>query len=134
MFAVNYLLFDLVNLLGILIWSLSHNVWYFYLHFKTFKLDLGYCFLPCLWHSLSCIRSLFLSERLFWLEKYQLKKFFYMCFVIFFFPSVNSGYFCKTLVIFVLVVEVGLCQMVFCGSNRSFSTFIWGTITLSFIL
>lgn len=30
-----------------------------------------------------------------------------MCFVIFSFPAVNSGYFCETLAIFVLVVEVG---------------------------
>lgn len=30
-----------------------------------------------------------------------------MCFVIFSFPSVSSGYLCETLVIFVLVVEVG---------------------------
>lgn len=43
---MNYLLFDLVNILGILIWSLGHNVWNFYLRFRTFKLELCYCFVP----------------------------------------------------------------------------------------
>lgn len=135
MFAMSYLLFDLVNILGILIWSLGHNVWNFYLHFRTFKLGLCYCYVPCLWHTLSCVRLSYLLKRGFWHEKYQLRKFFLMCFVFHSSPSVNIGYFYETLVIFVLAVEVGFVSWfsVEAGEVRV-HLFCWGTITLSYVL
>lgn len=106
MFSVNYLLFDLVNPLGIMIWNFSHNVRNFYLHFRTFESDLCYCFLPCFWHALICVRLPCLLVKSFLAQEITIFEN-SMCFVFLSSPSVNSGYFCETLVIFVLVVEVG---------------------------